>query len=55
MAELMGSRLKGSECTAEVCRVPDRNHITIVAKMGSNGDPVVPQILAFIEKYSADR
>lgn len=50
MAEQMGASLKRNGCTAEVCKIPDRNHITIVRKMALEGDPVVAQITAFIDK-----
>jgi acetyl esterase/lipase len=51
MAELMATGLKGVDCPAEVCRVPDRNHITIIARLGADNDPALRQMLAFIEKY----
>jgi acetyl esterase/lipase len=51
MAELMSAGLKRAGVTAEVCRVPERNHMSIVFLLGRDGDPVAPAMLEFIEKY----
>jgi acetyl esterase/lipase len=52
MAEQMGAALQRCACDAEVCKVEDRNHITIIAKMSGTGDPATEAIAAFIGKLA---
>ena len=45
--------LKNKKCTAEICEVKDRNHMSIIMRFSKDGDPALEAALNFITKCCA--
>jgi acetyl esterase/lipase len=53
MAEEMAKKLQTNKCDANICRIKDRDHTSIIRNAcGSEEDPVTQMILEFVAKHS---
>lgn len=54
MAEEMAKKLKGCKCDANICKIKDRDHVSIIRNAcGSEEDPVTQMILEFVARHSS--
>nr|BAL53813.1 lipase [uncultured Planctomycetota bacterium] len=50
MSEALASKLRAAGNVAELCKLPDRDHNTIIFFMGRDEDPAFQAVLAFLRK-----
>jgi len=56
LAEQFGKALKKSKCEAEVLKIKDRDHISIIKNLATNqDDPATRAMFAFVAKHSAKK